>query len=172
MFTEFLQNYSIDKQGNVYSKKHKNKDGLPKQLKPWIDKYGYECYTLTAETRKKQNIFKHRLVLWINEIKPQNKYQTFVNHIDGNRLNNSIDNLEWCTRQENERHKYSTLQHRRLTLRKFTVEQVKQMRKEYQPNTRGRGFSIRGLAQKYGCATTTMRDILQYRTYNKDKDLE
>ena len=35
-----------------------------------------------------------------------------------------------------------------------------------------RGFSIRGLAQKYGCATTTMRDILQYRTYNKDKDLE
>ena len=35
-----------------------------------------------------------------------------------------------------------------------------------------KGFSIQGLAQKYGCATTTMRDILQYRTYNKDKDLE
>ena len=26
----------------------------------------------------------------------------------------------------------------------------------------------KGLAQKYGCATTIMRDILQYRTYNKD----
>ena len=158
MFSKFLNNYIITSEGRVFKK------STGKELKTWKDKYGYECFTLTYEKYKKQNIFRHRLVLWINNIKPKEN-QVFVNHKDGNPLNNKVENLEWCTQQENEHHKYHTLQHRRLSLRKFTVEQVKNFRMLYK-----QGKSICSLAKENNCAYITMRDILKENTYNKEKD--
>ncbi len=164
MFSKFQERYEFTKDGKVFNKKTK------KELTSWTDKYGYVCYTLTFAKNKKQNIFKHRLILWFNNILPSSSEHKFVNHKDGNPLNNSLKNLEWCTRKENEQHKYKVLQHRRLTLRKFSVEEVKQMRKDYEPNVWHSKNSITNLAKKYGCSYPTMRDILNHKTYNKDKD--
>ena len=66
-------------------------------LKPGIrNEYFMVCL---VKNHKKKSISIHRLVAE-NFIKnPHNKKQ--VNHIDGNKLNNKADNLEWCTNQEN-----------------------------------------------------------------------
>ena len=159
MFSKFLKNYRFEPDGRVYLK------STNKLKETWKDKHGYECYTLTYAPYKKQNIFKHRLVLWLNKGNPPNDEQVFVNHIDGNPLNNDITNLEWCSRRENEQHKYKTLQHRRLSLRKFNTEQIKEMRKLYREN-----ISIYRLSKIYACSNSTMRDIIFEKTYNKKGD--
>jgi len=66
---------------------------------------GYSHVTLCDENgQHKRSI--HRLVAKEFIPNPENKKQ--VNHIDGNRKNNNLDNLEWCTGSENMKHAYHT----------------------------------------------------------------
>ena len=73
-------------------------------LKTNIDRKGYVRVNVSYKD-KKYNIkyFRlHRLVATTFIENPENKKQ--VNHIDGNKLNNNVTNLEWCTNEENMRH--------------------------------------------------------------------
>ena len=56
----------------------------------------------TFINNKKQTLRIHRLVAMYFVPNPQNK--PYVNHIDGNKLNNNANNLEWVTAQENNLH--------------------------------------------------------------------
>lgn len=89
------EDYTIDTNGNVFSKR-KNK-----YLKQTINKYGYCKVTLQKDKYKKMYSV-HRLVAE-NFIPNPNNYPC-INHIDSNRKNNNIENLEWCTYKQNMEH--------------------------------------------------------------------
>ena len=75
--------------------------GEPFVLKQGINHKGYKRVSITID-RKKKTYFVHRLVA--NAFIPNPKLLPQVNHIDGNKENNSVNNLEWVTNQENAVH--------------------------------------------------------------------
>lgn len=66
-------------------------------------------YALYRLSKNDKSYYKkgHRLVAQAFLPNPEGK--PHINHIDGNRLNNRVDNLEWCTPSENIIHCYWTL---------------------------------------------------------------
>lgn len=71
-------------------------------LRPKIDKYGYYTYTMTDTNEKRQYKRQHRLIA--ENYIPNPLDRDIINHRDGNKLNNNIMNLEWCTLEENNYH--------------------------------------------------------------------
>ena len=94
--------YYITENGECYNSKREN------FLKGQISNSGYLNYNLTFPDGQKRRLYAHRLVAqaYIFNDDPKNKKQ--VNHKDGNKLNNSIDNLEWVTAEENSNHAIQT----------------------------------------------------------------
>ena len=67
---------------------------------------GYQRIVLMKDAIKKRYMC-HRLVAETFIPNPDNK--PFINHINGNRSDNRVENLEWCTQSENERHSITIL---------------------------------------------------------------
>lgn len=94
------ENYSCDELGNIKSNKRKVWNGKAyyeiedKVLKPWVNNKGYAVVSLRINNQT-VDMLVHRLVAstWLDN---PNNYP-IVNHKDNNPLNNSVDNLEWCT---------------------------------------------------------------------------
>ena len=88
------ENYAISKSGIVVNKL------TGRTLSPFMTSNGYVCVHLKMSG--KQNALLHRLVALTYIPNPDGKLQ--VNHIDGNKMNNSVCNLEWVTPRENCEH--------------------------------------------------------------------
>ena len=84
--------YAITEDGKVWSYKNK------KFLKPYINNCGYLA-VLLSKSCKHTCFSVHKLVAETFIPNLDNKLQ--VNHKDENKLNNSVDNLEWVTAKEN-----------------------------------------------------------------------
>lgn len=95
--------YQISDKGNV---RRVVKDGY-RTLKPY-DKWLYLSVDLSKNREhKRQNI--HRLVAL--HFIPNPRMCPEVNHKDGNKHNNCVENLEWVTKRENQNHSETVLKH-------------------------------------------------------------
>lgn len=97
----FEDKYQVSNLGRIKSLKDKNGKYREKILKQCITQKGYLSIYLSLES-KKYTYTIHRLVAQTFIPNTENKPQ--VNHIDGNKTNNRVDNLEWVTNQENSNH--------------------------------------------------------------------
>jgi len=99
--------YQVSNFGNVRSvervagKNNTTRNIKGTSIEMCIDKGGYLFVRLWSCNSWK-NFKVHRLVL--RAFRPSNNDILDVNHIDGNKKNNRISNLEWCTRAENHYH--------------------------------------------------------------------
>ena len=95
-------NYQVSNQGRVRNSRSQ------KVLKPKMLRAGYYQYTLSLQGRSFHRL-AHRLVAQAFIPNPESKPQ--INHKNGQKTDNRVENIEWCTGRENQLHRYKILGH-------------------------------------------------------------
>lgn len=127
----------------------------PGVRKPYVTSTGYQ-YIVMRSLRSKMAVGVHRLVA-TGFLGPAPFPDAQVAHLDGNRLNNRLENLRWVTRSENERHKVGHGKSNRGERQGRSVlsqEKVRCIRVAL-----GRGARQRDLAVAFGVSRTTISSI-------------
>lgn len=149
--------YMINKAGMIWS----NKSGI--YMKTGYDKDGYVRVGLRNPGKNSYPFMLHRLIA-LHFIPNPNNYSE-INHMDGDKANNDISNLEWCTHKHNMNHaincglwnasakgednSYSKL----LT---FEVNEIRDLK----------GMILqKDLASIYGVSNSTISSILNNKTW-------
>jgi len=73
-------------------------------MSPGLTSYGYEQVTLWVDGEKVSSPTIHQLVMEYHGPEPPSPRHDVINHVDGDKTNNHIDNLEWVTELENRLH--------------------------------------------------------------------
>ncbi len=113
--SEFDGIYSVSNLGRIKTNDHirhyniaggvRSRFVIGRIRKQSISKFGYYYVQFRFPDRRK-NVYVHRYVAKSFIPNPDNK--EWINHKDGNKLNNHISNLEWCTPSENLKHAFRT----------------------------------------------------------------
>ncbi|WP_082921028.1 NUMOD4 domain-containing protein [Rhodococcus sp. HS-D2] len=152
--------YEVSNRGNVRN----TLNGRSTALSRWIDTTGYKRVTLTAGDGRGVKHYVHRLVASAFILNPELK--PCVNHINGNKLDCSVENLEWATYAENLQHAYDTKlrhpsrgeEHSKSILDITTAVNILHMRGSID------GESARKL---YGVSESTVRAIWSGKNWTK-----
>ena len=116
--------------------------------------HGYDVVRLTINKKRYVRLV-HRLIA-LTFIYNENNHKE-VNHVDGNKKNNAVSNLEWCTRQHNIRHAHENgLCSYSKKLDKKDVELIKEKIGK---------MSSRKIAHMFKVSETTISEIKHGRTW-------
>ena len=176
-----LDIYVINKDGTIetmprLNNKFEKKEG--RVLTKTNNSSGYPRVTLTINGTTKA-YFVHRLVALAFIPNPEHK--RFVNHKDGNRENSNVDNLEWVTKSENEKYKYSSGQvdpcvHSKPgedhPMHKLTWDDVNYIRNNYVKGSIYTGQCA--LARMFNITQANVYDIVHYKSWipqNNEKEI-
>lgn len=157
----FDREYVVSGCGRVFSLQRKGA-WLSRELVPQINHNGYEKVTLTKEGKRKY-AFVHRIVAE-NFIENDLDKKT-VNHKDGNKRNNTVENLEWATHSENRQHaidnnlgKIAKGSDMSKVLKEEDVLEIVSLRKK--------GMKYKDIAMLFNRPKSTIQSILNGRRWN------
>lgn len=147
----------------IYLKNGKTKVSRSLIMKETLDK-GYKVVTLSRNL-KKMRTGCHRLVAKAFIPNPHNK--PCVNHINGIKNDNRVENLEWVTYSENEWHSFNVLNKRRnigeeSSSAKLTEEKVLAIRRLHRINPK---YNRKIIAAKFGMHPNSLNDITRRKSW-------
>lgn len=157
-FEEYLK---VSNLGRVWSKR------TNRVLKHFVTKSGYASISTRFGSRSAKNhCFRvHRLVCQAFLPNPEGKPQ--VNHLNSDRLDNRLCNLEWATAKENADHSYeygnASRDKPNYLTRTLSDAEVRYIRTNYRPLDRN--FGSRALARKFDLAHTIILKVINKVTY-------
>ncbi len=150
--------YFVTEDGRVIGKR------FNKPMKPNIHSRGY--YQVNLYFNKKRTTFRiNRMVAEVYLPNPNNL--PMVEHIDDNKLNNHVSNLEWVTDRENKDRAIQNglyLNGIKNHKSKLTEEQVKWIRDYYIP--RHKEFGCRPLSRKLNVSQVCISNIINNKTWS------
>ena len=159
--------YLIYEDGNLYKTVSRQAGKLRKLEKPLLIKAKVRGYKVVSRYYEGKRIQarQHRLIYaWFYGLEALAKYDS-INHEDGDKDNNRIENLTCMSRKDNEKHKNDT----GLTLNGskhgnsiFTEEQVIYIKNELKKEKYG---TCARLAREFGVTKTAVYDIKRGRTW-------
>lgn len=150
--------YTIDDLGNIYSDisgkmKTRNKGNTE-----------YQIINLMTLKGKKKTFRVHRLVMMaFHPIQNMNDME--VNHIDGNKQNNALSNLQWCTASENQLHAFQIGLQKPRKGKKSNFSKLTQKDVDKIFNLRRRELTQKQIAEKIGCTRSNISYILSKKTW-------
>ena len=159
-------NYQVSNLGRVRSYTEKftgKKQGKPKIRKQQVSPYGYNILCLYNNGRKTHAV--HRLVAEAFIPNPDNL--RCINHKNGVKTDNRVDNIEWCTYSENIQHAYDTnlkQQHKgeAHSMAKLSKNDVLDIRNAYRLGC----FNYSEIGRAYGVVYVTIRSIVNRKTWS------
>jgi hypothetical protein len=165
--------YWVDSTGNVLTKNWRN-TGKEAVLRPATDKKGYLRVAL-VKNGKLHTLKVHRIVASAFIYNPENKPQ--VNHKNGNKKDNSVQNLEWCTQKENAIHAVknglwdmkiagwnkgiTTIKGSQIGTSLLKEFQVIEIRNKFKP----RKYTRKMLAKEYNVTEACIADIVRGKSW-------
>lgn len=148
--------YQVSEDGKIFSIRHQC------FLRDYSNGTGYRKVNLYDRSGKQRKVYVHRAVAEAFLSNPTGMKE--VNHIDCDKTNNAVWNLEWCTRHGNLIHSYRNGKKRigeGHGMHKLTCEQVRAIREEYVYGSKEHGTMA--LAKKYGVHQSTVAAITSGR---------
>lgn len=133
-----------------------------KILKPATSVPGYLFVSLSKKGKSKAT-YIHKIVAKSFIKNSSNK--KCVNHVDGNKKNNIVNNLEWCTPKENSEHAIlngltnNTGEDNRLS--KLNTKDVVEIRNKYVPKL----YTMKILSREYGVCVSKIHQILHRQSW-------
>ena len=151
----FEKNYEINKRGDVRNVKNK------RLLKHVLANNGYYMVAICINY-KVTNLTVHRLLALA--FMPNTNNHPVINHIDSNKLNNNLSNLEWCTYSHNNRESFINTNRggkKRVFKQKFMIDDIIKIRELHKFSV-----NIHNIAEYYNTSYSTIYDIVKRKKWD------